>query len=388
MNTPDRFDDQLTENLRTDAPHVAPTGLLDATMSRIADTPQRGGSWLGSPVVRLLAAAAVLVLAVVAGTQLPGLIGRGDVGDTVSPSPSASPSTSPSAPASPSSAPSAEPTGTPIAGDPDETLLGFIALCDVLPPVIGPSVSILNDGRVIWNRLNEDQTVTLSVRRLNAQGLAQVTDAVTGTGLFETDGAYDLVRRPDTPDPPGHGLCRWVFDWTGGAEAVQVESTMWLGDEEESAFYEPAPERFTLHELAVDVQDPEAWIDPAGWKDPEAAPFAPASYLVLASVTIPEIATEGAPDVDSVTWPFDQQADAFGEPVGEGQQRCGIADAEAVEQLAAELSAAGLEQFEGVPNGATVTLPWASRNAALDLFIHPQRPGGEPPCDGSVIGRP
>ncbi len=389
MNTTDRFDDQLAEHLRADAPREAPNGLLDVTMSRIATTPQGGGGWLGRPVMGLLAAAAVLVLAVVVGTQLPGLIGG--VGDDASPSPSAPPSAPASvAPTtSQSPEPSAEPSATPVAGGESEALLSFIALCDVLPPIIGPSVSILDDGRVIWNRLNDDQvSTTLSVRRLNAEGLAQVTEAVTGTELFEADGAYDLVRRPETPDPPGHGLCRWVFDWDGAAGAVRVESTMWLGDDEESTYFEPAPERFALHELALDVQDPEGWIDPAGWEDSEAVPFVPSTYLVLAGVTAPQAATEGAPDVEALTWPFDQEPDAFGEPVGDVQQRCGIADAEAVDQLAAELAAAGLEQFEGVPNGANVIVPWSSRDAALDIFIYPQRPGGEPPCGGSEIGTP
>ena len=393
MNPTDRFDDQITEHLRTEAPREAPARLLDATMSRVADTPQRSGGWLGRPAVRLLAAAAVLVLAVVAGTQLPGLIGRTDVGDDASPSPSASPSSSAPASASPSAEPSAAPsvvpTATPAAGEPDETLLGFIALCDVLPPVIGPSVTILNDGRVIWNRLNDDQSLTLSVRRLNAQGLAQVHDAVTGTDLFQVDGVYDLVRRSDAPDPPGHGLCRWVFDWQAGAPAVQVESTMWLGDEEESTYFEPAPERFTLHELALNIQDPEGWIDPAGWEDAEAVPFVPLTYVVLAGGNLPpQAATEGAPDVDAVTWPFDQEPDAFGELDADGLRRCGIADAAAVERLAAELAASGLEQFEGVPNGANVTLPWVSHDAALDLYIYPQRPDGEPPCGGSQVGTP
>ena len=38
MNPTDRFDDQITEHLRTEAPREAPARLLDATMSRIADT--------------------------------------------------------------------------------------------------------------------------------------------------------------------------------------------------------------------------------------------------------------------------------------------------------------------------------------------------------------
>ncbi|MEA2652138.1 MAG: hypothetical protein QOI85_1859 [Chloroflexota bacterium] len=386
MNPTDRFDHQITEHLRTEAPRETPAHLLDETMSRIADTPQRGGGWLGRPAVRLLAAAAVLVLAVVAGAQFAGLIDP-PVGSSASPSPSASASPSPSASAttSPSEKPTAEPSSTPTARGPDETVLDFIQRCDVPPPVVGPSVSILADGRVVWNRLNQDQSSTLSVRRLNPEGLAQVRDAVTGTGLFDADGVYRLVRRAGTGDPPAHGYCVWDFVWEGGPAPVRVSSTMWFGDEEESAYYEPSPERLALHQLAIDVQDPEAWIDPSGWEDAAAMPFVPLSYLVLAGVTSPQVATEGAPDVDAVTWPFAQAADAFGEPVGDGQQRCGIADAAAIEQLAAELAAAGLEQFEGVPNMAMVALPWGSRDAAIDLFIYPQMPDGEPPCGGSVV---
>jgi hypothetical protein len=389
MNTTDRFDDQIAEHLRADAPREAPNGLLDMAMSRIADTPQGGQGWFGRPATRLLAAAAVLVLAVVVGTQLPGLINS--VGDEPSPSPSPSSSSAASPPAatSPSAEPSAEPSSTPVVSGDGETLLSFIALCDVLPPIIGPSVSILDDGRVIWHRLNADQvSTTLSVRRLNAEGLAQVIEAVTGTGLFGEDNAYDLVRRPGTPDPPGHGLCRWVFDWSGDDGAVQVESTMWLGDDEESAYYEPAPERLALHELALNVQDPEAWIDSTGWDDPEAVPFTPLSYLVLAGPTVPEVVTEGAPDVDAVSWPFEQGPDAFGEPVDEAGRRCGVAEAEAIDELMAQLAAAGLEQFVSVQNGAGAVLPWGSRDAALDLFIYAQRPNGEPPCAGSTIGAP
>jgi len=387
MNTQDRLDDQLIEHLRTNAPRQAPDHLLEATMNRISSTPQRGAGWFGRPVVRLLAAAAVVLLAVAAGTQFAGLIGP-PTGDDASPSPSASasasasPSASPSAPAS---RPSAEPSATPVSVGPDETLLSFIARCDVVGPVIGPSVTILGDGRVIWNRLNDDQSSTLSVRRLNAQGLAQVTDAVAETGLFEADGVYRHVPREGAGEPPGHGGCTWDYGWFGDAEPVRVSSNMWFGDEEESTYYEPAPERLVLHQLAMNLQDPEGWIDASGWADPEAAPFAPLSYLVLVTPTVTEAATEGAPDVDAVTWPFAAGPNAFGEPVDGSQQRCGIADAAAIETLANELAAAGLEQFEQVTNSANVTLPWAARGAAVDLLIYPQRPDGEPPCGGSEV---
>jgi hypothetical protein len=119
MNTEDRFDDLITQGLRADAPREAPSRLLDATMNRIADTPQRGSGRLGGRASQLLAAAVVL-LAVLAGTQLAGLIGR-PAGTSPSPSatvaPSASATTSsptPSASSSPAIAPAWTATGNLI----------------------------------------------------------------------------------------------------------------------------------------------------------------------------------------------------------------------------------------------------------------------------------
>ncbi len=111
MNTEDRFDDLLTERLRADAPREAPSRLLDATMSRIADTPQRGRRRLGGPAGRLFATAAVLLLAVLAGTQLAGLIGR-PAGTGPSPSASVVPSAS-ATPSSPTPAASSSPATAP-----------------------------------------------------------------------------------------------------------------------------------------------------------------------------------------------------------------------------------------------------------------------------------
>ncbi|MEP6680709.1 MAG: hypothetical protein ABJB65_04450, partial [Chloroflexota bacterium] len=116
MNSQDRFDELLTERLRADAPREAPDRLLDATMSRIAETPQRGRRRLGRPAVTLLAVAAVLLLAVLAGAQLAGVIER-QIGTGPSPSAPVVPSgsTEPSPSAAPTPTPLASPTATPTA---------------------------------------------------------------------------------------------------------------------------------------------------------------------------------------------------------------------------------------------------------------------------------
>ena len=111
MNTNDRFDDLVTDSLRAEAPHEAPSRLLDATMNRIADTPQRGRRRVAGSAGRLLAAAAVVVLAVVAGTQLAGLIGPPT---GTSPSPSATVAPSASATTSSTSSPTPSVSSSPV----------------------------------------------------------------------------------------------------------------------------------------------------------------------------------------------------------------------------------------------------------------------------------
>jgi hypothetical protein len=391
MSTHDELDRLVSDQLRTDAPGQAPAWLLEDTMNRIADTPQRSGRGvLGSTGGRLLAAA-VLVLAVVAGTQLAGLIDRpSGTGDSPSPSPSGAPSES----AAPSATPSAQPTDaatpspTAASGElptgPADAVMSFSGVCDISGPVDYPDATVLEDGRVIW----ADGAGHFLVRQLTPLSLGQFRAQVESTGLFGESAQYNLERRPGTPEPPGHGLCVWSFVWNDGVEEIRVDSVGWLGDEEESTYYQPAPERKTLDELATQLSDPTTWYGDDGWVQPDAVVYEPEEYLVLASVGPPQMATLGAPDLDDVTWPFEELPDEFGFAYGGGQppSRCGIADAASIETLAAELSASDLEQFD-LPAliGAGVSLPWAARDAAVDISFWPMLPDGRPVCEAADL---
>ncbi len=257
--------------------------------------------------------------------------------------------------------------------------MSFVARCDAVPPVVVPSTTVLEDGRVVWR--TDDGTYV--VRQLTPDSLADFRERVRSTGLFEQSGRFEVERLPGA-EPPGHGACLWGFTWSeGGGEAVEVSSVNWQGDEEEETYYQPAPERRTLDELARQLMDPEAWYDDAGWVQPEAVPFEPHQYLVLASVTLPQFATEGAPDFDDISWPFDAPPDQFGVEFGFGDPptRCDVVDAAAAEALAEELAATGLEQFETRPlSGAGAALPWAARNAAVSFTFWPSLPDGRPGC--------
>jgi hypothetical protein len=276
------------------------------------------------------------------------------------------------------------PSPTPARGElptgPAAGVMSFVPACDVVPPVNVPATTVLEDGRVLWR----DDDGRLQVRQLTAESLADFGEQVRSTGLFDASAVYELERRPGTPEPPGHGVCIWNFTWNGGGEPVDVSSVMWLGDQEEAMYYQPSPERETLHALAEQLMDPTAWYDEDGWVQPQAAPFEPREYLVIASVTAPQAATQGAPDVDEVSWPFDEPPDEFGVEHGTAvpAARCDIATAEAIEALAAELAGFGLEQFDGPAfHGVGVTLPWAARNAAVDFTLWPVLPDGRPACE-------
>ncbi len=148
MNTEDRFDEQLTERLRADAPREAPSGLLDATMNRIAGTQQRSSRRFGGPASRLLAVAAVLLIAVLAGTQLAGLIGR-QAGIGPSPSVVVVPSESPEP--SPTVAPKASatpPSPAPSASSSPAIAAAWTATGSMIEALSGPA-TVLSDGRVL-----------------------------------------------------------------------------------------------------------------------------------------------------------------------------------------------------------------------------------------------
>src|SRR5690606_5635156 len=123
---------------------------------------------------------------------------------------------------------------------------------------------------------------------------------------------------------------------------VVVTSVGWLGDEEEAQYYEPAPERRALDELANQLRDPESLLGEDAWSGPAAAYEADDYLLVL--TTYRDVPPYGNPDVSEVPLPIDGAVDEFGEGYGGGQPaaRCGVIDSDEAAAIVDALTSLGV----------------------------------------------
>ena len=379
----DQFDDLVTGHLRAIAPREAPARVLDATLDRIASTPQGGAGWRLGRVGGLLAAAAVIVLAVVAGTQLGGLL-DGPVGGD----PSASPSVAPveSAPFSPSAAPSATPPA-PVATEPatadDALLLRVVTLGGPTDPAsMLPGITVTVDGTVIWRPVSTTEFAGYLTRRLTTEGLAQFRELVFGDGLLDADATHELEPLPDA-EPPGRGGFEHTFTIGEGADQVVVTSVGWMGDEEEATYYQPDPERRALDALANQLRDPESLLGEDAWEGPAAAYEADEYLLVL--TPYPDVPPYGNPDVAEVPLPIDGSLEAFGEAYGDVQPaaRCGAIDRDEAAAVVDGLTTLGIGESNsvGMDRATGASLDWAEGNGVVDLWLLPRMPGDYPGCD-------
>ena len=379
------LDALIRDRLRAEAPPEAPAGLLDTSMARIERTPQRHArvGLLSSTGGKLLAAAAVLALAVVAGTQLAGLIG-GPPGIGESPSPSASPtdssSASPAATTTP--LPSATAESTPSPGAADALILRITAGGGgpTSPTDQLPWVSLMADGTLVWQTLPPGpETPLLVTRRLTPEGMTELRDRIFGSGLLDASATYELEPLPGA-QPPGRGVA--VFTFTTGAsegDAV-VTSVQWLGDEEEQTYYQPSPEREALDALARALRDPESMLDEGAWEGPAEAYEAAEYQLVLMPQR--DVPPFGNPDVADLPLAFDGPIEEFGEAVGSAGEeltRCGVITREEAAGVVQVFDAGDFGEV-GLDRPTAGGLDWAEGNGIVDVFLLPLMPDGFPTC--------
>ena len=385
----DQLDDLVAGHLRATAPHAAPARVLDATLDRIADTPQRGSGWRLGRAGGLLAAAAVVALAVIAGTQLAGMI-DGPVGTDPSLSPSAA--ASESAPPSPSAAPSATPP-PPVATEPaasvDTLLLRVVTLGGPTDPAsMLPGTVVTEDGTVIWRPVSTTFFAGYLTRQLTDDGLAELRDLVFGDGLLDADATHELEPLPDA-EPPGRGGFEHTFTVGEGSDEVVVTSVGWMGDDEEAAYYEPSPERRALDALANQLRDPESLLGEDAWAAPASAYEAGDYLLVLAAYRA--VPPYGNPDVSQVPLPLDGPLEEFGEAYGNVQSpaaRCGVVSRDEAAAVVEALTTLGIadENSVGMDRATVASLDWAEGAGTVDLWLLPRLPGEYPDCEASPWG--
>ena len=387
MNS-DHFDDLVAGHLRASAPHSAPARVLDATLDRIAGTPQGRSGWGLGRAGGLLAAAAVVALAVLAGTQLGGLI-DGPVGTDPSMSQSVAPSES-MAP-SPSAAPSATPP-PPVATEPatsgDTLLLRVVTLGGPTDPAsMLPGFVVTEDGTAIWRPVSTTFFAGYLTRQLTADGLGELREIAFGDGLLDADATYQLEPLPDA-EPPGRGGFEHTFTVGEGSDQVVVTSVGWMGDEEEAAYYEPSPERQALDQLANALRDPESLLGEDAWVGPAAAYEAEEYLLVLSAYR--DVPPYGNPDVSQVPLPIDGALEEFGEAYGDVQPtaRCGVIDRDDAAAIVEALTTLGLSEGNsvGLDRATAASLDWADGNGTVDLWLLPRMPGEYPDCAANPWG--
>lgn len=383
MNPRDRFDDLLASRLRETAPDEAPDRLIDLTISRITSTPQRGGrSWFSSPFGRILVVAAVIALAVVAGTQLPGALER-PVGNDLSPSASARPSGDSSSVPSPTAAPSASATGSEESAPAvaEDGLVLRLVTAGGGPTYPGdqlPKMTLLGDGTLIWQP-TPDVSSALVTRRLTAAGLAELREHIFGSGLLDASANHQLEALPGA-EPPGRGVAVHTFTAGQGDNQVVVTSVQWLGDEEEATYYQPSPERQQLDRLAHDLRDPEALVAADAWSGPAEA-YEASDYLLLLT-PYRDIPPYDTTDVSEVRLPLEGPLDEYGVATGSGlpATRCGLVSQAEAAAMVDDLVAAGFEQV-GLDRATSASLDWAEGRGAVDLVLVPSMPDGYPACE-------
>jgi hypothetical protein len=338
MNRNDDFDNTLESWLHRQAPPQAPDRVLDAALERVAAQSQKR-TWLQrligetplATMTRVAAVTAVIAIAAFIGFQLGNLSNDNDnVGNSPSPSASATPTVA-AASATP------EPTVVPSDANLVVQLHG--------PGEVGPLhlITILDNGVVISSEPE------LMERQLTAAGIQLVRDEMAATGLTDASANYDPVPNPGV-EPPGYGGSGSVLEvGVPGGESVLI--TWYLfNDSPEQDFFQPQPEAEALEALSARLATLEEWLPASAWADATAAPYEPASYLMVIDTQPRGPGEDSWVEMDTVVWPLDEAIDDFGElsdPDIDGARSGCVSGADGRAVMAA-LDAAGASLYDSV----------------------------------------
>ncbi len=375
--------DRVVERwMHDEAPPRAPDHLLGDARAAAASTPQGAGGNGMRTVLAGLAAAAVVLLAVLVGSRLPEVMDRGvGVEPSLSAPAGASASVSPSASDNTSSSASARPSEPAVTAD--ELTLRVVMSCGgpTYPSHLLPIATLMDDGTMIWQPMPAPtETGSLVVRSLTPEGLADLRERIFGAGLLDRSATHEPERRPGTPEPPGRGVCVHTFTSGSGEDEAVVRAVQWLGDDEESAYYQPAPERQQLDELAQALREPESLVADDAWAD-EAVPYVGPDYQLVLTPTrdVPPFDTT---DISEIPLPLDGPLDEFAAESGDPRPpitRCGVITTDEATAIVDALTANGFGEV-GLDRATVGSLDWADGNGIVDLFLMPRMPDGYPEC--------
>jgi hypothetical protein len=255
-----------------------------------------------------------------------------------------------------------------------EPMLSFEFVCDVTGPFQSPTTLIYEDGRVAQFRTGPaEASPAWHVRDLSGGGMEHVRSAILGSPYLQASAEYHPVLLAGA-EPPGHGACAFTFIIATDTEPVTVTSIGWFGDQEESQFYEPSPERKALDGIARNLMSIESVLGESAWGPDDWVPWIPAEHLLW--IGPDEFgAPEGSALVDPAAFGLGS-LDGFGAPSGSG--RCDIISAEGAFQVARVLNEAGTEH--PVRLNAPILVSFRVEAGGMYSGLLPFTPGS-PRCD-------
>ena len=256
------------------------------------------------------------------------------------------------------------------AGDDGVPILSFEFACDVTGPFQGPSTLIYEDGRVLHDFSGAGEW---RVRTLSGSGLADIRNNILGSPLLQANAEHVPVPLAGA-EPPGHGACGFTFIIATDGAPIEVTSTGWFGDEEESEFYEPSPQRKTLDAIARNLMAIDSVLGESSWEPAGWLPWIPEEHLLGVGPG------EGPPPDNIVLVGPDATGlgdlTSFGAPSGPG--RCGVISRAQAFEFARALNAAGHEP--GLRLNTSANLAFGTDIGWMYGLFHPSGPG-TPSCD-------
>ena len=172
-------------------------------------------------------------------------------------------------------------------------ILALDMVCDVVGPITMPATTVFDDGHVIAQ--DRERGYAWTVRQLSESGMQTVRDDVLGSPFLQASGEYTPQPKPGA-EPPGHGACQYTYTIPAEGEPIVVTSVSWFGDEEETTFYQPSPERKALDGIARNLVAIHDILPEADWVGPT-LPWVASEYAVGAGPQ-PNPVPEGTPRLE------------------------------------------------------------------------------------------